>query len=262
MERIFDNPGLYSGLENLFGVYGYALQIYCDFSGYSDMAIGIALLLGFRFPINFNSPYKSDSVTDFWHRWHISLSTWLRDYLYISLGGNRKGKIRTYINLALTMLLGGLWHGASWNFIVWGGLHGVALAVHKFLRSLLHRPKHYRSTGIRKVFAVLLTFHFVCFCWIFFRNATFDASITMIRQVFTAFHPELLEQLVTGYWKVFALMAVGFLLHWCPDSWQQACSRGVTRLPLVVQAFLLVALIYLVIQVKSSDIQPFIYFQF
>lgn len=118
VERIFDNPSLYSGLENLFGVYGYALQIYCDFSGYSDMAIGIALLLGFRFPINFDSPYKSDSVTDFWHRWHISLSSWLRDYLYISLGGNRKGKIRTYINLILTMLLGGLWHGASWNFII------------------------------------------------------------------------------------------------------------------------------------------------
>lgn len=262
VERIFENPGLYSGVENLFGIYGYALQIYCDFSGYSDMAIGIALLLGFRFPINFNSPYKSDSVTDFWHRWHISLSTWLRDYLYISLGGNRKGKIRTYLNLALTMLLGGLWHGASWNFIVWGGLHGGALAVHKFVRSLLHRPKNYRSTGIRKVFAVLLTFHFVCFCWIFFRNATFESSITMIRQVFTAFHFELFGQLVTGYWKVFALMAVGFLLHWCPDSWQQACSRCVTRLPLVGQAFLLVALIYLVIQVKSSDIQPFIYFQF
>lgn len=262
VERIFDNPGLYSGLENLFGVYGYALQIYCDFSGYSDMAIGIALLLGFRFPINFNSPYKSDSVTDFWHRWHISLSTWLRDYLYISLGGNRKGKIRTYINLALTMLLGGLWHGASWNFIVWGGLHGMALAAHKFLRSLLHRPKNYRSTGIRKAFAVVLTFHFVCFCWIFFRNATFEASVTMIRQIFTAFHPELLEQLVMGYWKVFILMGAGFLLHWCPDSWQQACSRGVIRLPLVAQASLLVALIYLVIQVKSSDIQPFIYFQF
>ena len=147
VERIFDNPGLYSGLENLFGVYGYALQIYCDFSGYSDMAIGIALLLGFRFPINFNSPYKADSVTDFWHRWHISLSTWLRDYLYISLGGNRKGKIRTYLNLFLTMLLGGLWHGASWNFIVWGGLHGIALAVHKYVRSLLGRAKNYRSTG-------------------------------------------------------------------------------------------------------------------
>ena len=262
VERIFDNPGLYSGLENLFGVYGYALQIYCDFSGYSDMAIGIALLLGFRFPINFNSPYKSDSVTDFWHRWHISLSTWLRDYLYISLGGNRRGKIRTYINLILTMLLGGLWHGASWNFIVWGGLHGAALAVHKYLRSLLKRPKHYHSAGVHRFFAVVLTFHFVCFCWIFFRNTTFEGSLTMIRQIFTSFHPELFGQLVGGYWKVFMLMAVGYLLHWCPDSWQNACSRGMIRLPLLGQAVVLIALIYLVIQVKSSDIQPFIYFQF
>lgn len=262
VERIFDNPSLYSGLENLFGVYGYALQIYCDFSGYSDMAIGIALLLGFRFPINFNSPYKSDSVTDFWHRWHISLSTWLRDYLYISLGGNRKGKLRTYINLVLTMLLGGLWHGASWNFVVWGGLHGAALALHKGLRSLLHRPKQYRSTGWRKVAAVLITFHFVCLCWIFFRNSTFDGSISMISQIFTSFHPELASQLFVGYWKVFALMGIGYLLHWCPDSWQNACSRGMVRMPVVVQAFILIALIFLVIQVKSSDIQPFIYFQF
>lgn len=262
VERIFDNPGLYSGLENLMGIYGYALQIYCDFSGYSDMAIGIALLLGFHFPLNFNSPYKSDSVTDFWHRWHISLSTWLRDYLYISLGGNRKGKIRTYVNLILTMLLGGLWHGASWNFVVWGGLHGVALAVHKFFRNLMHRPKNYRSTGFRKFFAVILTFHFVCLGWIFFRNTTFEASLTMIQQVFTAFHPELAGQLFAGYWEVFALMAVGYLLHWCPDSWQEACTKGMIRLPLIIQALILILLIFLVIQVKSSDIQPFIYFQF
>lgn len=262
VERIFDNPGLYSGLENLMGIYGYALQIYCDFSGYSDMAIGIALLLGFHFPLNFNSPYKSDSVTDFWHRWHISLSTWLRDYLYISLGGNRKGKIRTYINLILTMLLGGLWHGASWNFVVWGGLHGVALAVHKFFRNLMHRPKNYRSTGLRKFFAVILTFHFVCLGWIFFRNTTFEASLTMIQQVFTAFHPELAGQLFAGYWEVFALMAVGYLLHWCPDSWLEACTKGMIRLPLIFQALILILLIFLVIQVKSSDIQPFIYFQF
>ena len=262
VERIFDNPGLYSGLENLFGIYGYALQIYCDFSGYSDMAIGIALLLGFRFPINFNSPYKADSVTDFWHRWHISLSTWLRDYLYISLGGNRRGRIRTYVNLLLTMLLGGLWHGASWNFIVWGGLHGAALAVHKYVRSVLGRAKQNRSTGIRRFFAVVLTFHFVCFCWIFFRNSTFEASLTMIRQLFTSFHPELIGQLLTGYWKVFALMGIGYLLHWCPDKWQNTCCSVMTRLPLVGQAVVLIALIYLVIQVKSSDIQPFIYFQF
>ena len=262
VERIFANPELYSGVENLFGVYGYALQIYCDFSGYSDMAIGLALLLGFRFPINFNSPYKSDSVTDFWRRWHISLSTWLRDYLYISLGGNRKGKVRTYFNLVITMLLGGLWHGASWNFIVWGGLHGAALALHKSFRSLLHRPKHYQSTGIRKVFGIFITFHFVCFCWIFFRNSTFDASISMIRQIVTAFHPEVFTQLVDGYWKVFLLMGIGYLLHWCPDKWQNDCAESVIHLPLIGQAIVLIVLIYFIIQVKSSDIQPFIYFQF
>lgn len=262
VERIFDNPALYSGVENLFGVYGYALQIYCDFSGYSDMAIGIALLLGFRFPMNFNSPYKADSITDFWHRWHISLSTWLRDYLYISLGGNRKGKLRTYVNLFLTMLLGGLWHGASWNFVLWGAFHGVALAVHKAWRSLLGKPKHAVSHGICKCFAVFFTFHFVCFCWIFFRNTTFEASQSMLTQMFTSFHPEVFTQLVAGYWKVFILMGVGYLLHFSPDSWQDACCKGVVKLPLLGKAFLLVALIYLVIQIKSSDIQPFIYFQF
>ena len=133
VDRVFDNPMLYSGFENLMGVYGYALQIYCDFSGYSDMAIGLALLLGFRFPVNFDSPYQSATITEFWRRWHISLSSWLKDYLYISLGGNRKGRARTYANLMLTMLLGGLWHGAAVRFILWGALHGAALAVHKAL---------------------------------------------------------------------------------------------------------------------------------
>jgi len=136
VDRIFDAPALYTGLENLFGVYGYALQIYCDFSGYSDMAIGIALLLGFRFNENFNSPYQSRNITEFWRRWHISLSTWLKDYLYISLGGNKKGRMHTYINLMITMLLGGLWHGASLKFVFWGGLHGMGLAVHKFITEI------------------------------------------------------------------------------------------------------------------------------
>lgn len=262
VERIFDNPSLYSGVENLFGVYGYALQIYCDFSGYSDMAIGLALLLGFRFPMNFNSPYKSDSVTDFWHRWHISLSTWLKDYLYISLGGNRKGKIRTYLNLVITMLLGGLWHGASWNFIVWGALHGTALAIHKFFRTLTGRGKDYRSRGIRKVFAILTTFHFVCFCWIFFRNTTFESSMSMITQIFTSFHPEVFTQMVSGYWEVFLLMSVGFVIHFCPDRWQDKFSGVIVRMPLLGKALVVIALVFLVLQVKSSDIQPFIYFQF
>ena len=142
VDRVFDNPEIYSGFMNLMAVYGYSIQIYCDFSGYSDMAIGIAALLGFKLPINFNSPYKSKSITEFWRRWHISLSTWLRDYLYISVGGNRKGKIRTYINLLITMLLGGLWHGAALKFIIWGGIHGLGLAFHKFWSSLISIKKN------------------------------------------------------------------------------------------------------------------------
>lgn len=262
VERIFDNPSLYSGLENLLGVYGYTLQIYCDFSGYSDMAIGIALLLGFHFPQNFNSPYKSDSITDFWRRWHISLSSWLRDYLYISLGGNRKGEFRTYMNLVITMLLGGLWHGANWNFILWGALHGVAQAFYKLWSKIRGHGKGYHPSGLKRVLSIFITFHFVAFCWIFFRNATLENSFVMLRQMFTDFKPELLPQLWSGYTPVMCLMILGYMLHFIPDSWSQKCERGVIRLPLLLQALLILAVIYLVIQVKSSDIQPFIYFQF
>ena len=141
VDRVFDAPTLYSGLENLFAIYGYAIQIYCDFSGYSDMAIGIALLFGYRFNANFNSPYASATITEFWHRWHISLSTWLKEYLYISLGGNKKGKYKMYRNLLLTMLLGGLWHGAAGRYILWGGLHGFYLVVHKLLMSFFPKLK-------------------------------------------------------------------------------------------------------------------------
>lgn len=262
VERIFDNPTLYSGVENLMGVYGYALQIYCDFSGYSDMAIGIALLLGFHFNLNFNSPYKSASVTEFWRRWHISLSSWLRDYLYISLGGNRHGKFRQYLNLFITMFLGGLWHGASWNFILWGSFHGIALALHKAWMTITKRKKGEERHGFRRMLGVIVTFHFVCFCWIFFRNADFNNSMDMLGQIFTTFRPQLFPQLVEGYWRVFALMLLGFLLHFAPDSWENACCRGVIRLPFLGKAVMMVAMIFLVIQMKSSEIQPFIYFQF
>lgn len=262
VERIFENPSLYSGIENLFGVYGYALQIYCDFSGYSDMAIGIALLLGFRFPKNFNSPYKSDSITDFWRRWHISLSSWLRDYLYISLGGNRKGQRRTYFNLIITMLLGGLWHGASWNFILWGGMHGVALALHKYWRYINGKTKEDVSYGRNKVLGVIFTFHFVCLGWIFFRNTTFEGSLAMLNQIFTEFNLHLIGQLIVGYWEVFVLMLIGYLLHFAPDSWENKLRERVITLPLIGKALVVVLVIYVVIQIKSSEIQPFIYFQF
>ena len=263
VDRIFDNPTLYSGMENLLGIYGYALQIYCDFSGYSDMAIGIALLLGFRFPLNFNAPYRATSITDFWRRWHISLSTWIRDYIYISLGGNRKGKLRQYINLILTMLLGGLWHGASLNFIVWGGMHGVALAAHKlFSQEILHHARSYCPRGIRKWVAILLTFHFVCFTWIFFRQTSFSAGQTMLLRIFSDFHAELWLQIASGYKYVLAFMAFGFLTHFLPDAWQERIIAALRRCNVVVCALLLTAVIYIVIQIKSSTIQPFIYFQF
>ena len=263
VDRVFDNPSLYSGLENLLGIYGYAMQIYCDFSGYSDMAIGIALLLGFHFPLNFNAPYSAVSITDFWRRWHISLSTWIRDYIYISLGGNRKGKVRQYFNLILTMLLGGLWHGASLNFIAWGGMHGVALAAHKvFSTSILKHKRDYKSKGIRHIFGVFITFNFVCFTWLFFRNTSFDTSIVMLNRIIYEFHPELFLQLIDGYKYVFALMLLGYITHFIPNRWQEGIISGIKRTNVVIDALLIVIVIYIVIQVKSSAIQPFIYFQF
>jgi D-alanyl-lipoteichoic acid acyltransferase DltB (MBOAT superfamily) len=142
VQYIFDDPGRHSGIECLMGVYGYAMVIYCDFSGYSDMAIGMARWMGFTINENFDSPYQSSSITEFWRRWHMSLSSWLKDYLYISLGGNRVGKFRQYLNLMLTMLIGGLWHGASFNFIVWGGMHGVALAFDKMRMAIFKKSKY------------------------------------------------------------------------------------------------------------------------
>jgi Predicted membrane protein involved in D-alanine export len=200
VDRVFDAPTLYTGLENLFGVYGYALQIYCDFSGYSDMAIGLALLLGFHFNINFDSPYQSLNITEFWRRWHISLSTWLKDYLYISLGGNKKGKFRTYVNLLITMLLGGFWHGASFRFILWGAMHGVALAIHKYFSSL--KFNFNVSPGWAKASNALgwfVTFHFVCFCWIFFRATSMETAGDMIHQIFTNFTVSILPEFLWGY---------------------------------------------------------------
>ncbi len=263
VDRVFEDPSLYSGVENLLGIYGYTLQIYCDFSGYSDMAIGIALLLGFTFPQNFNTPYISASVSEFWHRWHMSFSTWIRDYIYISLGGNRKGKIRTYVNLFVTMLIGGLWHGANLNFVVWGAMHGAALACHKFLRTeVLHHDKHYLSHGIKRFMAILLTFHFVCFTFIFFRNVSFDKSLLMIQQMLFNMHWELLPGVVSGYTYVMLLILLGYISHFIPRVWKEKPIAILQKGGLVLECLALVAVIYLVIQTKSSTIQPFIYFQF
>ena len=258
VDRVFDSPTQYSGLENLFGIYGYALQIYCDFSGYSDMAIGLALLMGFQFPINFNSPYQSLSITEFWRRWHISLSTWLRDYLYISLGGNRKGRWRTYLNLMLTMLLGGLWHGAATRFILWGALHGLALAVERWWKEIFPA----KPSLWRRLVGGIWTFHFVCFCWIFFRAGDMNTAWAMLGQIVYAFNPQILPEFVSGYGAVLFWMALGYALHFTPPAWERTVEKSVTRLPLPAKAMLIVLIATVVMQVKSSDVQPFIYFQF
>lgn len=264
VDRIFDAPLLYTGVENLLGVYGYALQIYCDFSGYSDMAIGIALLLGFRFNINFDSPYQSATITEFWRRWHISLSSWLKDYLYISLGGNRKGKVRMYFNLLITMLLGGLWHGASISFVIWGAIHGMALGIHKYA---IRRFSSIKITGQemnpwRRVLGMLITFHIVCLGWIFFRASSVQIVGEMLSQIFTNFHSEVFGQFIIGYKMVFSLLILGYVLHFIPRRWKGSCRKLITDSPLLIQALLLAIALFLVVQFKSVGVQPFIYFQF
>ena len=264
VDRIFDEPLLYSGFECLAGIYGYALQIYCDFSGYSDMAIGIALLLGFRFPKNFDAPYKSATITEFWRRWHISLSSWLRDYLYISLGGNRKGKLRTYGNLLVTMVLGGLWHGAAIRFILWGTLHGVALALHKLWMAVVPGAK---ATGAQmhwwsRAAGVFFTFNLVCLGWLMFRAESMQTVELMLHQIFSNFNVPMIPQVIAGYAGVFALIGAGYLLHLMPGCVDRAAQRLVANAPLVLQIVMAAAMIWCVMQIKSSDIQPFIYFQF
>lgn len=258
VDRIFDNPALYSGFENLMAVYGYAIQIYCDFSGYSDIAIGLALLMGFQLPVNFNSPYKATSVTEFWRRWHITLSSWLRDYLYIPMGGNRKGKFRTYINLLLTMLIGGLWHGASWKFVVWGGLHGSALAVEKLFKPLIGD----RKSVWLKIAGWVLTFHFVCLGWIFFRAADYKIALAVISAIFDFSGWNIALEIIRAGWPVFLLLAFGFAAHFFSRKYKVKLEQIFTLSPLPVQAFAISLVIWVILQVSSAQVQPFIYFQF
>lgn len=259
VDRVFDAPNSYTSFENLMASYGYAIQIYCDFSGYSDMAIGLALLMGFWLPPNFRTPYQSASITEFWRRWHISLSTWLRDYLYISLGGNRGGKFKTYINLFLTMLLGGLWHGASWKFVFWGVLHGSALAFERFFGNLIKLPKNY----IVKTIQILLTFHFVAFCWLFFRAKDFSTALQLISNIGElTFDWKQWLVIIQGYQNVFLLILIGFVWHFLPNRVVQFLQKAFGSLPLIGKAIVLAFVFWIVYATASAGPQPFIYFQF
>ena len=259
VDRIFDSPNTYSSFENLMATYGYTIQIYCDFSGYSDMAIGIALLMGFKLSVNFRTPYKSASITEFWRRWHISLSTWLRDYLYISLGGNRKGKLRMYINLFLTMLLGGLWHGASWKFIVWGALHGTQLVVERLCKDYLKLPKNKFTWFI----SLLLTFHFVSFCWVYFRAKDFSTANQLLVNIGNI-TPDFgqFKTILLGYQNVFLVMLFAYAWHFLPSKLSLFMEQRFGQLPIVLKAVVLAMVFWLVFAASSEGPQPFIYFQF
>lgn len=259
VDRVFNNPTAYTGLENLFASYGYTLQIYCDFSGYTDTAIGVALLLGFRLSINFNFPYRSRTLTEFWRRWHISLSTWLRDYLYIPLGGSHHGRWVMWGSLLATMLLGGLWHGAHAQFVFWGAAHGVGLIVSKLIDKL---PSKLLGSRAFVALRYVITFHYVTFLWIFFRAQSFDAAAQVLHQIAFDFNGGMLWQAVVGYRAVLGLMALGYGLHWVPSRWIEWLRGSFIQSPLWAKGVITLLVSLLLLNVQSADLQPFIYFNF
>ena len=252
VDNVFLAPQLYNSGTLWLAIIGYAIQIYCDFSGYSDMAIGTAKILGFDLPINFRAPYLSTSVTEFWRRWHISLSTWLRDYLYIPLGGNRKGKLRTYVNLMLTMLLGGLWHGASWNFVFWGGIHGMALSVHKLFSSKITLKSNYLIIAA----SWLLTLLTVLVSWIFFRSRNFKVSLGYLRDLFVI-HGGI------GWYYTPLLIILVFVVgaHFIYALKKYKYYR-IFDLSTASGSFLLIIALLSLFYLAGTQSDPFIYFQF
>ncbi|NQX93116.1 MAG: MBOAT family protein, partial [Flavobacteriales bacterium] len=331
IDRVFENPGSYGGFENVMALWGYSLQVYADFSGYTDIAIGIAIIIGFRLPQNFNSPYKAHSVGNFWKRWHMSLSSWLKDYLYIPMGGNRGGSVfsivslsfivlfvflisgswlvlggmvlalvglfflgkavpsfgnwsTTNINLMMTMLLGGLWHGASWNFVIWGALNGLGLVVFKLWNRV--SPWKDKSKWFNRAWGVFLTFQFISFTRIWFRTGSnnswenlntphdlwqdlFEANVMLNKilgfcaDLFTLkVDWGMVYQVCTAFAGVFGLMLLGMIIHLLPSKWKGGYRDAFAKCPVYVQFIIAFAVVLGLYQAYSSDSQPFIYFQF
>ena len=256
---IFDDPTAYSGFENVMSLFGYSLQIYCDFSGYSDVSIGIAALMGFRLNENFRFPYQSLNLTEFWRRWHIALSTWFRDYLYIPLGGNRKGKWRTYANNFITMLVAGLWHGASWMFVIWGAMHGIGLVVHKALRQQLDKlPDRFWVRAM----AWTVTFAYLLVTWIFFRSTSWEKAMAMCHQIIYDFDWAYLIPFVKAR-PVWTLFTFGGLLFQAIRQRQADSIRDAfIRSPWIVKMLVFLIVIQLVVNFSQDSVRPFIYAQF
>jgi D-alanyl-lipoteichoic acid acyltransferase DltB (MBOAT superfamily) len=254
VDGVFRSPTEYSRLDLLLGMYAYAIQIYCDFSAYTDIAIGIANLLGYQFPQNFNQPYRALSVQDFWRRWHMTLSSWLRDYLYIPLGGNRGGRWPTYRNILLTMVLGGLWHGASASFVIWGLLHGVALVVERML-GVTGEGGHRRVPALVSWF---ITLHLVCLAWVFFRAPSLDGAQAYLSTLLSG--AEVLSTTVTPL--VALMLVLGALTQIVPNAWFDRLEASYDRASIAVKVAIPFVVIFLVAVAAPGGVPPFIYFQF
>ena len=306
VDRIFSQPTLYTGWENALGLLAYTMQVYADFSGYTDIAIGIALWMGFTLVQNFNSPYKASSVGEFWKRWHMSLSSWLKDYLYIPLGGNRSGSVASYllifaglfgfaltatsslvsyllagvvlvflllyqfipafrrgfntnVNLMLTMLLGGLWHGASWNFMVWGGLNGLGLLAHKQWSRI--RPYRVEGWMVRGL-GVLITLLFITFTRIWFRAPDWSTAMSIVNQLSTGWNVIPSLAMLAAWWRPALILAMGFAIHWIPERHKAWYRDRFANLNPVLLAVLSLVTILVAYQFMAAESQPFIYFQF
>ena len=307
LDRVFDTPEMFSGFANVMAMFGYSLQIYGDFAGYTDIAIGLALLMGFQLPVNFNAPYKAKNCGEYWKRWHISLSTWLKDYLYIPLGGNRHGTtasyiisgiilagvmlafgntwvyilvpsvvalmillanlsvavkkhINTNINLMLTMLIGGLWHGASWKFVIWGGLNGLGILVYKYWRKI--SPYENANHLVAHAWKIFITLVFITFTRIYFRGESMDHISRFYRQIQTHMDWQNAWDIVVHYNMVFIVMLIGYVTHWLPQTTKLRIETAYGKSPVPVKLGIVTVVGILCYQAFSTDFQPFIYFQF
>jgi alginate O-acetyltransferase complex protein AlgI len=258
-DSVFSGGAGLSGFELLLGVYGYAFQIYCDFAGYSEMALGLGRLTGVELPVNFQAPYAARSITEFWRRWHITLSTWLRDYIYIPLGGSRRGPLRTALNLMATMLFGGLWHGASLSFVLWGLLHGAALCVEKALARPLER---WRSVSAGRVLCCIATFHLVLLLWIPFRAGSLSLCADLLSRIATDFQPEGVLSVLRARKALLLVLILGALLAVTHHETLERLARGFARTPVPLRAAVALATIQLALQLRDAETPPFIYFQF
>ena len=256
---VFSAPDGFSGSELILASLCYTLQIFCDFSGYTDMAIGIALLLGYRLCLNFDSPYKALNITNFWRRWHISLSSWLRDYIYIPLGGNRKGFLLQIVFLFLTMLVGGFWHGADWKFVFWGAGHGMLLILHKLWVKFFGK---YLKSSWFNMFAWFITFSCVSLLWIPFRAVSMESTWVIYKRIFTIVDFSMVFAVLKSNPTLFLLLVLGYASTLLKGKWKTKLYTYFGRQDLAIKFIVLILVIQLMIQMRSSVVQPFIYFQF